>query len=413
MNEEKREETMQSTETQVVRLQLNKKDLFLSFAAVFLSACILSGAIPAAFVGLAAAALVVYAVIAVRNVGAIIQLLLSALIVTALTFLPVCGAAVLALTIGTGVLAWLFMILPKYKWAPAGLLLIAYALGALVTFDLVTPLLSLAFLPAAALMAWAHARDLGRTATVLHAFLGFVLAVLATLCVLLFRTYGAINYDVLMTFVNELKQIFVTVGVEAGKMLWESLESAAAQAAIPAESLEQLREAYAQVFSESNLRVTADTLMGLVPALVGVPALIISYLSGVVLLRKYYNTEWRRYMTPAACTLDISPAAAVIYVICMVLVIFINQQSVFLMAVTNMFLLLLPALALTGVNVVLHNARRVRGGLGKASVWLLVAAVCCMGVSSLYFLALWGAYVIVSSALHQKIMQKMKDQNEK
>ena len=118
-------------------------------------------------------------------------------------------------------------------------------------------------------------------------------------------------------------------------------------------------------------------------------------------------------MTPAACTLDVSPAAAVIYVLCMVLVIFINKQSVFLMAVTNMFLLLLPALALTGVNVVLHNARHANGWVGKASILLLIAAVCCMGVSCLYFLALWGAYVVVTAALHQKIIQKMKDQNEK
>lgn len=413
MNEEKREETIQSIETEIVRPKLNIKDLLLSLAAVLLSACILSGAIPSAFVGLAGAALVIYAIIAVRNVGAVIQLLLTAIIVTVLTFLPVCGAAVLALMIGTGVLAWLFMTLPKYKWAPISLLVVAYALGFLVSADVITPLLALTFLPAAALMAWAHARDLGRTATVLHAFLGFLLAVLATLCVLLYRTYGSINYDVLMTFVNELKQTFVTVGIEAGKMLLESVEAIAAQTEIPSESLERLRETYAQAFGESNLRVTADLLMGLAPALVGVPALIVSYLSNMVLLRKYYNTEWRRYMTPAACTLDISPAAAVIYVICMVLVIFINKQSLFLMAVTNMFLLLLPALSLTGVNVVLYNARHAKGGFGKASVLLLAAVVCCMGVSSLYFLALWGAYVIVSSALHKKIMQKMKDQNEK
>lgn len=413
MNEEKREETIQSIETEIVRPKLNIKDLLLSLAAVLLSACILSGAIPSAFVGLAGAALVIYAIIAVRNVGAVIQLLLTAIIVTVLTFLPVCGAAVLALMIGTGVLAWLFMTLPKYKWAPISLLVVAYALGFLVSADVITPLLALTFLPAAALMAWAHARDLGRTATVLHAFLGFLLAVLATLCVLLYRTYGSINYDVLMTFVNELKQTFVTVGIEAGKMLLESVEAIAAQTEIPSEALEQLRETYAQAFGESNLRVTADLLMGLAPALVGVPALIVSYLSNMVLLRKYYNTEWRRYMTPAACTLDISPAAAVIYVICMVLVIFINKQSLFLMAVTNMFLLLLPALSLTGVNVVLYNARHAKGGFGKASVLLLAAVVCCMGVSSLYFLALWGAYVIVSSALHKKIMQKMKDQNEK
>ena len=145
----------------------------------------------------------------------------------------------------------------------------------------------------------------------------------------------------------------------------------------------------------------------------GVPALILSYLANVVLLRKYYNTEWRSRMTPAACTLDISPAAAVIYVLCMVLVIFVNEQSVFLMAITNMFFLLMPALALTGVNVVLYNSRRSRGWVGKVSILLLAAAICCMGINCLYFLALWGAYVIVSSALHQKILQKMKDQNEK
>ena len=411
MNEEKREETTMFSQEGTENPKLNSKDLLLSLAAILVSACILSGAIPSAFVGLASLALFVYAVIAIRNAGAIIQLVLSALIATVLTFLPICGAAVLALVIGTGVLAWLFMTLPKFKWAPVSLLVVAYALGFLVSADVITPLLSLAFLPAAALMAWAHARDLGRTATVLHAFLGFLLAVLATLCALLLRTYGAVNYDVLMTFVADLKSIFVTIGTEAGKILWESIE--AQSAALPADSLEKLRESYAQVFSESNLQVTADTLMGLAPALVGVPTLIVSYLSGVVLLRKYYNTEWRSRMTRAACTLDISPAAAVIYVLCMVLVIFINKQSVFLMAITNMFFLLMPALALTGVNVVLFNARRAQGWVGKASVVLLVAAACCMGINCLYFLALWGAYVIVSSALHQKILQKMKDQNEK
>lgn len=411
MNEEKREETMMFSQEGTENPKLNSKDLLLSLAAILVSACILSGAIPSAFVGLASLALFVYAVIAIRNAGAIIQLVLSALIATVLTFLPICGAAVLALVIGTGVLAWLFMTLPKFKWAPVSLLVVAYALGFLVSADVITPLLSLAFLPAAALMAWAHARDLGRTATVLHAFLGFLVTVLATLCVLLLRTYGAVNYDVLMTFVADLKSIFVTIGTEAGKILWESIE--AQSAALPADSLEKLRASYAQVFSESNLQVTADTLMGLAPALVGVPALIVSYLSGVVLLRKYYNTEWRSRMTRAACTLDISPAAAVIYVLCMVLVIFINKQSVFLMAITNMFFLLMPALALTGVNVVLFNARRAQGWVGKASVGLLVAAACCMGINCLYFLALWGAYVIVSSALHQKILQKMKDQNEK
>ena len=64
-------------------------------------------------------------------------------------------------------------------------------------------------------------------------------------------------------------------------------------------------------------------------------------------------------------------------------------------------------------NRILQNARNSRGWMGKISLLFLVAAVCCMGLSSLYFVALWGAYATIAAALHQKIMQKMKDQNEK
>jgi hypothetical protein len=409
MNEEKRDESMQANEPETVCPRLNVKDLILSLGVILLCGCILSGAIPVAFIGLAMLALFAYVVIAVRNIGAVIQLLLTSILVTLLTFLPICGAAVLALMLGAGTLAWLFMVLPKYKWLPTTLLIVAYALGFLVTSNPVTPLLSLAFVPAAALMAWAHARDLGRTSTVLHAFLGFVIAMLATLCVILWRAYGAINYDVLMRFVNELKQLFVTIGTEAGKMLWESIEATSAQTAIPVESLEKLRELYAQAFSESTLRTLADMIMGLTPALIAVPALIVSYLSNVVLLRKYYNTEWRSHMTPAACTLTVSPASGVIYFVCLLIVMFVSKQSVFLMAVTNMCFILMPGLCLTGVNVILHSAKQARGWMGVVSILFFVAVICCMGLSSLYFVALWGAYTTISVALHQKIMEKMKE----
>ena len=83
------------------------------------------------------------------------------------------------------------------------------------------------------------------------------------------------------------------------------------------------------------------------------------------------------------------------------------------MAITNMCIILLPGLCLTGVNVILQNARRSKGFMGVASVLLLVAAVCCLGLSSFYFVALWGAYATITAALHQKIIQKMKDRDEK
>lgn len=407
------EENMQSFETKNGFPKLDKKDLALSLFAVLLCGCVLSGAIPASFMGLAVGALFVYTVIAVRNIGAVIQLLLTSIIATVLSSLPIGGAVVLALMLGTGTLAWLFMTLPKYKWLPIILLAAAYGLGFLVSANPITPLLVFAFLPSAALMAWAHARDLGRTSTVLHTLLGFIVAVLATLCVVLWRTYGSVNYDALTRFINDIKDLFITIGAEAGKIFGESIESASAQSALPQQSLEQLRENFAQIFSESNLRMVADTIVGLAPALVIVPTLIISYLSNVVLLRKYYNTEWRSRMTSAACSLTIGPATGIIYFVCFLIVMFANGQSVFLMAIYNMCLILLPGLCLTGVNVILQNARRSGGFMRVAPVLLLVSAVCCLGLSSFYFVALWGAYAIVTAALHQKILQKMKDRDEK
>jgi hypothetical protein len=118
-------------------------------------------------------------------------------------------------------------------------------------------------------------------------------------------------------------------------------------------------------------------------------------------------------MTPAACSLTIGPATGVIYFLCFLIFMFANKTTLFTMAISNMCFILLPGLCLTGVNVILFNIRRARGWMGVAQILLLVAAVCCMGVTSFYFLALWGAYATISAALHQKMIQNMKDQGEK
>lgn len=413
MNEEKREENIQSSKDEVFLPKLDKKDLILSLAVVLLCGCILSGFIPSSFVGFAGIILFAYALIAIKNVAAIIQIFLAAIIVSTLTFLPIAGVAVLALVLGTGTLSWLFMTLPKYKWAPVCLLLVAYGLGFVITSNPITPLLALAFLPAAALMAWAHARDIGRTATVLHALLGFIVAVLATLCIALWQAYGSVNYNTLIRFIDDLKNAVVSTGLWAGEQVWQYLESTSKQSAVSQESLEQFRATFEKVFNESSLRATADMIVSLIPAIIIAPALILSYLSNMVLLRKYYNTEWRLRMTPAACSLTIGPAAGLVYFISFVIVMFVSKQSLFLMATYNMFIILLPGMCLTGINAFLQNARRAKGPRGMISILFLVAAICCIGLSSFCFIALFGAYVTITVALHQKILQKMKDNNGK
>ena len=407
------EENINSSATTEEYPKLNKKDLALSLGAILLCSCVLSGAIPSAFIGLATAALFVYVVIAIRNIGAVIQILLTGILATVLTFLPGIGAATLALILGAGTLAWLFMILPKYKWAPILLLAVAYGLGFLVTSNPITALLALAFLPAAALMAWAHARDIGRTLTVLHAVLGFLLVVLTALCIILWRTYGSINYDSLMRLIDGLKDLFVAAGIEVGNKVLENFDRLIAPSGVSADAVAQMRGGYIALFAESNLHTIADSLMGAAPALIIAPIMVISYLADVVLLRKYYNTEWRSKMTPAACSLTISPAAGVVYFVCFLILMFANKTSLFTMAITNMCLILMPGLCLTGVNVIWGNVRRATGWMKMASILFLVCAVCCMGITSVYVLALWGAYATISAALHQRIIQKMKDENEK
>ena len=407
------QENLNASINQEANPKLDKKDLILSLFAILLCGCVLSGAIPSAFVGLASAALFIYVVIAIRNAGAIIQLLLTSIVATAFTFLPIVGTATLSLILGAGVLAWLFMTLPKYKWAPVLLLAVAYGLGFLVTSNPATALLAFAFLPAAALMAWAHARDLGRTLTVLHALLGFLLVALSALCIFLWHTYGSVNYDALMRLVDGFKNLFVAAGIEVGNKVLENFDLLIAPSGVSADAVAQMRGGYIALFAESNLRTIADLLMGAAPALIIAPTMILSYLADVVLLRKYYNTEWRSKMTPAACSLVISPATGVVYFVCFLIFMFANKTSIFTMAVTNMCLILMPGLCLTGVNVIRGNVRRATGWMKMATVLFLIAAVCCMGITILYFLALWGAYAVVSAALHQRIMQKMKDENQK
>ena len=407
------QENLNASINQEANPKLDKKDLILSLFAILLCGCVLSGAIPSAFVGLASAALFIYVVIAIRNAGAIIQLLLTSIVATAFTFLPIVGTATLSLILGAGVLAWLFMTLPKYKWAPVLLLAVAYGLGFLATSNPATALLAFAFLPAAALMAWAHARDLGRTLTVLHALLGFLLVALSALCIFLWHTYGSVNYDALMRLVDGLKNLFVAAGIEVGNKVLENFDLLIAPSGVSADAVAQMRGGYIALFAESNLRAIADLLMGAAPALIIAPTMILSYLADVVLLRKYYNTEWRSKMTPAACSLVISPATGVVYFVCFLIFMFANKTTIFTMAVTNMCLILMPGLCLTGVNVIRGNVRRATGWMKMATVLFLIAAVCCMGITILYFLALWGAYAVVSAALHQRIMQKMKDENQK
>jgi hypothetical protein len=51
--------------------------------------------------------------------------------------------------------------------------------------------------------------------------------------------------------------------------------------------------------------------------------------------------------------------------------------------------------------------RNSKGGRRILLVVPVVMLSCCAGLSSLYFLALWGAYVTLMTMLHLKMLQKL------
>jgi hypothetical protein len=269
--------------------------------------------------------------------------------------------------------------------------------------------LAFAFAPAAVLMALATVRDVGRTSTVLYTVGGFLISIVAFLCILLFKLYGAVSFDLLVHFVEELRVALVEALRGTGYLLWDLFVQSAEEAKVTAEQMEAVRNAYETAFNEANLQVLVNSVVGLAPAWIFIPTVTLAYGAHLFLLRRYYNTAWRSMMTPASCTVTVSATASVLYFVCFLIVIFIPRDSLFLMAVRNLFLILMPGLCLVGVHTIVFQVRRARGWFGVIWILLLAAMLCCAGFSSLYLLALWGAYAVVSVAIRKKILQKMKD----
>ena len=391
------------------RPPIEGKDLALAIAALLLCALFLGGCIPSNWTWLTTAALFACVVIAVRSTGSVLLLLSITLLASLLTLSMEGGAFVLSIMVGCGSMTWLLTVSKRHRYTAFVVLVAAYGVCWLVSSDPLYSALAFAFAPAAVLMALATVRDVGRTSTVLYTVGGFLISIVAFLCILLFKLYGAVSFDLLVHFVEELRVALVEALRGTGYLLWDLFVQSAEEAKVTAEQMEAVRNAYETAFNEANLQVLVNSVVGLAPAWIFIPTVTLAYGAHLFLLRRYYNTAWRSMLTPASCTVTVSATASVLYFVCFLIVIFIPRDSLFLMAVRNLFLILMPGLCLVGVHTIVFQVRRARGWFGVIWILLLAAMLCCAGFSSLYLLALWGAYAVVSVAIRKKILQKMKD----
>ncbi len=394
------------------RPRVETKDAVLGVLAIFVCALILGGAIPSEWTWLAMAALFGYVVATVRSTGSVLILLAMAFVAFLFTLSMAAATLVLALIVGTGSLAWAFTVLGKQRYVGVIAVVAAFGLSLLLKSEPAVAALAFCFLPAAVLMALATVYDVGRTNTVLYTMGGFLLSGAVALAVVLFQSYGQVSFTALTTLVEDIRKAAMDAMRGTGWLILDMIEQSAEEVKLTGEQLEAMRDAYNSVFSEASIEALVYSVVGIAPALIFIPTVIVAFGAHLFLLRRYYNTAWRKMMTARSCTVVMSVTASVLYFICFLLVILISKNSLFLTAVQNLFLILVPGLALVGANTIMFQVRRARGWGGVAWILLLIAMLCCSGFSFVYFLGMWGAYAVVSAALHKKLIQMMKNDKE-
>ncbi len=351
-----------------------------------------------------------FGVLGMRRGKDLLLLLLGAL-AASLFVGSLSGASVfLGLVIGTGSLAFLFTVTARPY---AAILPIAVAVGAyFAQGDLMAALLSLAILPAGALLAAATLTHQRRTTAICFSIGGLLISLGAILALLLFRACGTLELGAITAYLEELREILSeTLILIRDEFLVYMQEALVAEGAAEAEitsTLESLR----QTMSDEVITEVLSLFYSILPALAVVLCAVISFEAQLLLSHYYFYRGWRMVLTSDSTVFNMSIPAAVLYLVSFLCTVFFGATSIFGAAMQNLCLMLLPGFCVVGVGAVLGMLHSSRGG---ARVFLLItccAAFCCAGFSLLYFVALWGAYTAILSALGKHMMEKLRGKGD-
>lgn len=354
-----------------------------------------------------------YVVLTVRAPGSVAVLLLTAFLSFFLTSGFFGSALVLSLIVGTGSLAWLLTVLQSYRRLLAVLpLCVVFVAAWIWTQRPEVALLSFAFLPSAVALAAATVTHQRRTTAICCATGGSLLTLIVGAVIWICHFEGTAVLSDLPSWFARLRTDLGTVLIASRDELFDRLTDTLSANGSAAEEITETIESLRQTFSDGTIRSAVSAWFALLPALAVTVCNVLSFEAQLFLNHSYWSCGWKQVLTFRATAFTMSVPAGVLYVIGFLATLFFDGSSLVGAALQNLCLILLPGCCVVGWGTVLSGLHRASTGKKVFVLLFLAALVCCSGVFSFYFLALWGAGTVLSMALHMHLSKNLPSDDD-
>jgi hypothetical protein len=158
----------------------------------------------------------------------------------------------------------------------------------------------------------------------------------------------------------------------------------------------------------STAGIMRDVMIALLPAAVTLPVSIVAFEAQQMLLGIYASAGRMEELTPEGRAFRVSVTTAVLYVLTFfALVLIRTETSVLWATVINLLMILTPGLCVVGLLAFLPTLARTRGGARTFLLLFVGFLICCSGIGVIYVLSMFGAYHVIMTAVHKKMLQSL------
>ncbi len=349
--------------------------------------------------------LLFFTVWGLRSPGSVTVVLLTAFLGSLIVASLSGAVAVLAIVVGVGSLSWLLTVSGR-PYAAALPIAVALAFW-IVTRDVTMTLLSVSFLPSAILLSIATVTHQRRTTAICFAIGGLLVSVLVGLALFFYAACGTLELSAIKEYLEGTRAWLLDLMLGARDTFLDAMrESLIAEGMSDAETGATLGR-FSELLTPALLEEVIFLFFSILPALCVMAASVVAFEAQIFLNVSYYRTGRREVLTLQASVFSMSIVSAVIYVVGFLLTMFIDTTVPVGATIQNVTLMLLPGFCVMGWGAILGALRTAKGGQRAFLILLLLFTVCCSGLSVLYFLALWGAYAAIMTALHMNMAEKL------
>ena len=317
------------------------------------------------------------------------------------------GPLAAALAVGTCAGAFLLTTLKK-PWLACLIPLVSAGITAIFTQDWLFLVFAFALLPAAALLAFATRRGMGRTSAICCGAAGLIGAALLLMALAIARTDAGLSLGTVTSLLDSWKAGLLAERQEMRDALLAMLEQSMQNTgAAGTQSGQAMLDYYRRLLSDANLYDDLTQMFNVLPGAAVAVGLIASFLAQRLLLETYDANGMRRVITPESEFLTVSLPASVIYLVAVLItLIFSSSYAVPVITANNLVLILTPGLCAVGWQFLCRSLR----AIPTRGRWILIfpalALLCCASTSAIYIFAAYGAYATIFSAVRHAIDRK-------